>query len=344
VKRHSARGLLWPILPGRASSEFLRACLLHGAEAAQAFELWCRHVGNPLAFLRGDANDRHRALLPLLERALRAQQPPSLDESLRTTLRTGAVHERARAENFERVFCDVAQVLDGAALDWVAVGGPALSHSVWPDFRLRHDAAIVAVIAADGIEDARSELEKSGCAPRGSDLRHPAGPAVRLRARVLEHPTVPGLRETTALQIGSVEARIPVLDLALLERCAHGLTAGCAEDLNWICDLWFLSTALDAAGWSRVLSRIQGSRGALAVWQVLARLREMGAPFPESVVRELQAAAERIPIAERDGALFSASRSGGVTARVWLSECDSWQDRARLVGYGVRRRWAAWQR
>ena len=267
----------------------------------------------------------------------------ALDASLRTVLRTSALHERERSANLAHVFGDVANVLSAEGIDSLAVGGIALAHSVYPEPGLRHGSSISLVVDPDQLGDAAARLEKHGCVAHGDPLSHPAGPPIRLRGSALrQRPVAPqspisGWIDTHPVQIGETRAHTVSLELAVLERCEEALINGSARSLNWVCDLWFIAARCGASVWPRVVEIALQREVALVAFEVLSYLVGLGAPVPAASVARLGESATRASTRELEAALYAASRSGQTGAWRWLRGCTT-PDRIRLLRYGVSHR------
>ena len=164
------------LLPDEGQTLLLRACLLGGQPAVEAWAEWRSRNPDPLAGLRA-ASSEIGLLLPLLAHQLDAAGVEIEEGELSVTLRGAGLREKRRAEILHRGAGAALGALDEAGIEVTVVGGVEFAERAWPRPDLRHTHDLDLLVAESEIGTAAAVLRQ----PRRRRPRR-AGPAGRPQA------------------------------------------------------------------------------------------------------------------------------------------------------------------
>jgi hypothetical protein len=249
-----------PGLPGPIQTLLLRAILLSGDPATDAWDCWRGHRGDVRRALVGDDRIWIKRLLALLWDSVGHRRLPA-DRGLRTFLKMAYMAEAVRTDFCRRQGRAVLRELARDGLAPIVIRGFAFSETVYDEACLRHCHDIDLFLAEDGTRRAQATLSRLGFTVRGQTaadrvrLAHPSGWEVILHGTLFP-ADVDARLETDALErcehrpIAGTPSRVLAPVDALLHACAHASCDAVLPSPMWICDLWFLLTRRRDDDWS----------------------------------------------------------------------------------------------
>jgi hypothetical protein len=166
------------LLPDARATELLRAMLLDGDAARDAWSRWRARVSDPMRAL-GEDTIMARPLLPLLYDSVRRNGLP-VDDALATYLRSAFLTESLRSRKYREIVAELLALVDGAVL----IKGAAIGELYYVDPTLRHAHDIE--ILTGNPAAVRASLIGSRFRPSGEHFVHESG----LPLRVHENPAI----------------------------------------------------------------------------------------------------------------------------------------------------------
>jgi hypothetical protein len=139
----------------RRATQLLRATLLDGALARQAWDRWTRVVRNPVDTLGRDAI-MARPLMPLIYNSVRRNELPA-DRETMTLLRSAYLTESLRSRAYRDIVDELIARLAG--VEFLLIKGAAVGELYYAEPALRH-AHDIEIVARD-FADVRGALEGS---------------------------------------------------------------------------------------------------------------------------------------------------------------------------------------
>ncbi|HUP01059.1 MAG TPA: nucleotidyltransferase family protein [Gemmatimonadota bacterium] len=336
------KGVLSLALPSAEQDLLLRSALWPPERARQSLLAWQAKTPHPTAALaRHPGGGRH--LAPHIGRVI-AGDAGGLDGRLLTYLRTAAVREAARGDEFRRIYANVLLALTEAEVPVLPVLGAALSELFYPDPRLRHSAAIDLLLRVEDIPRAAGIVERIGfraADERGPDrIRHQVHesglPLVLhrglFRYRHYNLPQTEMWERAESREILGTAVKVLIPEDQLFHVCVHAMTGGHRADLLWVCDAWLVLERTPEIDWDLVGATAVRAHAVLPLAITLNYLaRAMEAPIPGRVVERLQTAAANQPRFTLDLALLGAWTGAGSKIVPSLRRAESWRDRATVI-------------
>lgn len=322
--------------PTRQQECLLRAALLQGRPALEAWEAW-----------KAEANIAHvdagsYRLLPLLYRALSRQR---VGDPVLGILR--GVYRRVWYDNqllFHRV-ADVLRSFRENAIDVAVLKGAALAVLHYRDWGLRPMDDIDLLVRPRQLPNAVGVLTAAGFAPApGIDGPQSRGfydaqrRGIDLHWRVF--PENPRTVSDESFWDGSVPITIhgvPACALnasdQLLHVCAHGVPWNFAPTIRWVADAMMILSDEDATlDWERLLAQARARRLTLPLRDALCYLKEaFDAPVPESVIQTLRGV--RTSVAER--LAYAASTRSHESRWPWWALYDRYRNHCARLPEGT---------
>jgi hypothetical protein len=280
------------LLPGERQTLFLRACLLEGEAAREAWAAWLAGTTDPVAAFK-DPAQASRRLAPLLDGVATGPRAGTLAVVVSAAL----MRERPRWEALSAAAGAAVAALDAGGVPHVVVGGVALAPSVYaaPWYRHCHDVDVVLERDLDGRAErllrdggfARERTRSSWLHASGTRLvlhtclRRSRGPSLSfedLRAHGGE------------IAVGGSGAAIPAPAHSLVRACEGAFL----RSLGWAPDAAFLIGRLGDRGWALALDAAETTRSAAALTVSLRYLRDgIGLPVPAGPLAALADLADR---------------------------------------------------
>jgi hypothetical protein len=335
-------GLRQALVPTPEQTWLLRACLLRGDLAGEAWRAWGTagpSVKPRLADLRHGA----RRLLPLLYHSVRINGLPVGREVL-TYLRTATLHEGLRMRSYRRLCRSALTALNDARVSALTLKGPALAATAYERWLLRHSHDLDWLVEQADLPTAVSALASAGFVETGHQpaqgeavLKHTSGLPARLHTQLFEIPYyAPPLRpvweRSRAITLLNVPARILPAEDALVHVVGHAACTGVRETLQWVADAAAILERQPELDWEAVEAFVLASRLAMPLAVMFDYLwRDLTLPVPEGLVERLRQAAARAEPAARDAALSAARRGSGSDLKRLLAPLPGWGARLRLV-------------
>jgi hypothetical protein len=316
---HPLSDALSLILPSPEQTWFLRALLLSGEPARQAWDRYRTRMGDPRKAIKRDRGGI-KTLAPLLDAALRRNGIVA-DDALLTSLRTASLREELRSRSYRRIVRSALSALAAGGVRHAVVGEAALAETVYDGPALRHCHKIDLLLPGDDVNRAAPLLLPAGFDPPAGGLsprpdhlaiRHGSGLPLELHSRLPgdRHRAVSPDELWTRSQPATI-AGLPTRVLSpadnLLHACALAPMSSGRESLVWVSDAWHLITRCPDLDWEVLLECTTRSRLALPLSVTIAYLAgALDAPVPPAVVDRARAAGAQAdtPLAE---ALLSAA-------------------------------------
>jgi len=318
---------VWPKEP---SVQLLRACLLSGQPAREAWQRFAAHVERPKPFIEQDQTGL-KGLLPLLHAAARSNGFEA-EPGLWTYFRSAVLREELRYRVYRDLCGQVLGALVEAGLEVVALKACALAEIVYDEPALRHCHAIELLVADGDRPRAAPVLDRLGFRParlrearpgRRQGFRHTHGLPLVLHVDLFDPPVYRS--DTEALWSESVPATVAgvsVRALAPAHNLVHVLAAAYDDPqrggLRWACDGWLLCRRLDGPGWQELQRHTQACRLELPVHTMLRFLEgALAAGVHHETLSSLGEAAGRSPRPAREAALSGAVGSLSAARGAW---------------------------
>ncbi len=331
------------ILPNMEQTWLLRACLLLGEPARQAWAAWCDCVGDPIAYLKNEDNGI-KGLLPLLFVSLQQNQV-SVDETFQTCLKTAYLRDELRNKKYRSICGNVLAVFRRENIQAIVLKGAALADTVYENPVLQHSHNIDVLIKENDLNRAASLLlplgfakanRKWGTEWRDVNIEHESGLPLVLHRSLFPIPfhntTASEIRARSQIQlIADVPTRVLSPEDNLLHVCGHAPYPRNQELLRWVCDSWFIVNRYPDLDWEILLESAQRSHLTLLLSVTLSYMAEnLDTPVPATVLERLYAAARRDTIG-RETALFELRMARRVGFRNLIRRSKSWRARALIM-------------
>lgn len=356
--------LVTSFLPDAVDTCLLRAALLSGDAAREAWSRWRSTVGDPVHALGTDKRNI-KALVPLLARNLRAHGVEA-GTSFGTYGTAAHLTETLRMSRYLRECGAALELLSSVDVPHLVLKGAALAETVYRDPALRHAHDFDVLVPEEALNRATEVLRAHGFAPYGfvglgvhhlTPLRNDAGLVVELHRRLCH---VHAGFEVEAVWRRSVPARVGGRDTRVLSRAdalvhagEHAVSCRSSANLRWVCDAWWLAQELSETDWSSVVEIAITSRVALPIAITLGYLEDaLGPVVPASVLARLKAEAARTDKVGMSAAVFGARLSLPQDLAGILRMRDGWRRRVGQLGwrllppprhvrwwFGIRRDW-----
>jgi len=296
MTKTASRGGCWPT---NEQTLLLRASLLSGAPAIEAYDTWRARVA-------WDKLDRGSfRLLPLLAQNLgRHDVRGSLVERIESMQRETRSRNAVLMSRLRMLLTSFAQL----GLDTIILKGSALLTLYYQDLGLRPMSDLDVLVRTEDVETAMALLRRSGwtsqidtpecVVPVTHSLLFQDVEATRLDLHwhVLWESCGPGMdQEFWAGAVSTTIAGVPTAALCpadqLFHVCVHGVAWNPVPPLRWAADaVLVLRTASPGVAWERLLMQARRLRLVLVLRKALAFLQSaLDIPVPEEVLTSLQA-------------------------------------------------------
>jgi hypothetical protein len=291
--------------PTPAQALLLRAALLHGPEALDAWERW-------KASTDIDRIDRgsHR-LLPLVYRMLERE---GVADPLLARLKGVYRHTWSRNQLMLHALAGGVRALQEAGLEAMILKGAALSLVYYRDLGARPMDDVDVLVRTGDAERALELLRARGWRPElaipparlgalhGVAMRNAAGQSLDLHWHLTPAALAPdadadywAAAHTTRL--GGQQVRLLAPTHQLFHAFAHGVKSNVVPPLRWVADATVVLRQAPGIDWPRLVAAATRDRLVLPVREGLHYLVALvDAPVPAPVLDEL----DRIPVSRRD--------------------------------------------
>ena len=298
------------ILPDRADTLVLRACLLDASSARAAWDAWRGLVGDPKVALETETRGL-KGLLPLVDAAARAHGFPGPD-GLGIYLKASALREELRARLIAAILARVVDALEAGRIPFTLLGGLVAAQTVYATPILRHCHAIELLVAEEDRARAAAALAPAGFMPRDlgrTEFVHTDGLTLRLWRDIAFHP------HHEAPDAGVMARAVPlaldgrtVPSAGATDRMLMALSRGASTaergNLRWACDAWLTAPQVN---WTLLLDEVTRRHLELPVSVLCHHLAgAMDAPIPGAVLAQLDAAAAHATDLDREAAMAGA--------------------------------------
>ena len=339
------RKLLTSGLPDEADSQLLRATLLSGDAAGDAWQAWTRLVGDPVRVLGTDRRYL-KILIPLLGRNLAANDIDCGRDFI-TLWRVACLVATRRLTVYRRETAQVLCALTEAGLDPIVLKGAAYADTVYPDPALRHAGDLDLLLNEAQLNAAVDVLNALDFARRRPDepSRHHLPGLVSVTGLHVElHRELSPLYEhldAGRLDAGAIRAvvagvRTRVLGSAdaLVHTCVHAAGCTTSASLRWVCDAWLLADGLELDDWNAVAQLALDANAAIPVAVALGYLeRTLSLPVPDEVSDTLEAAVTTADSAAVSAAIVGARSLLPFDLSGVLSMRGDWRERLTQIAW-----------
>lgn len=233
------------LLPDARATELLRAMLLDGAAARDAWSSWLARISDPMRALGEDAV-MARPLLPLLYDSVRRNALP-VDDATATYLRSAFLTESLRSRKYLEIVAELLSLYPDAVL----IKGAAIGPLYYADPALRH-AHDIEILVADPAA-LRASLASSRFRPSGADSIHDTG--LPLRVHPTSHPTP---RDATG---------------HLAHTLLHAAESPSRHSGRWVCDAVMIRRT-SPIDWPRFAETVIAANASIPVSAQLRYLRD----------------------------------------------------------------------
>lgn len=321
------------VCPDETDTLLLRACLLDGPAARQAWDAWCTRAGDPKVLLETETRGL-KGMLPMIDAAFRRHGLPG-PPGLGTYLKAATLREELRTRLIAGFLAGVLDAFETNGIGFTLLGGIASAHAVYPSPVQRHCHAIDLLVPEKDL--APAALGRAGFTPlagSATEFRHTDGLALHLWPDIAFHPhhraASAGIAGRAAgLDLGSrvVPAACPTdRFLMALSRAASTSERG---NLRWACDAYLTAPHVD---WRLFLAEAERRHMALPLGPLCRYLAEqLGAAVPAGIVARLDALPET-PL-DREAALAGALTGLSATRRAMAAPGVDPATRLAIVRY-----------
>ena len=295
------------IRPTREQTWLLRACLLSGRDAADAWQSWRSHV----SFDEIDAASYR--LMPLLYQNLRREK---IEGELLGRLKGIYRHTWSRNQLLFHAAARTMRAMTDAGIPVILLKGAALAGSFYTDAGLRpmNDFDFMVRLAdaprafdvmkrCGWISAEPASLEQLVWCSYAGKWVNGSGQQIDLHWHLMPEGRQAGADDdvwTRAAKIeigGQIFQTMNATDL-LWHVCAHGGIGDEIAPIRWVADAWTLLQKNSAPDWEHLVAAVQHRGLTLPIGRALNYLREeFGAPVPLPVLQVL--AATRVTWTER---------------------------------------------
>lgn len=305
-----AAALAAAILPDRADTLLLRACLLDAASARRSWDDWRAMVGDPKAMLETETRGL-KGMLPMIDAASRRHGLPGPD-GMGIYLKASTLREELRTRLIAEFLAGAIDALTHDQVPFTLLGGIAAAYSVYDRPSQRHCHAIDLLVAETDRTRTAVALARAGFTPlaqSATEFRHTERLALHLWPDIAFHPH-------HRAPDGGVAARAEPLEVA-----GRTVQGACATDrfimalsraastperrnLRWACDAWLTAPLVD---WPLFLAETARRHLALP-FALLCRhqAQSLGAAIPADTLEGLDALAAEAGALDREAALAGA--------------------------------------
>lgn len=298
------------ILPDRADTLLLRACLLDASRARAAWDEWRGLVGDPKVALETETRGL-KGLLPLVDAAARAHGFPG-PEGLSVYLKASALREELRTGLIAAILARLLDALEADGIPFTLLGGLVAAQTVYPAPILRHCHAIELLGADSDRTRATMALAQAGFAPRDlarGEFVHTDGLPLRLLRDIAFHPhheAPDGGVTARAVRLTLAGRSVPSASATdrMLMALSRAASSPERANLRWATDAWLTAPLVD---WSLFMSEVTRRRLELPVSLLCRHLADaMDAAIPRAVLAQLDEAAARATELDHEAALAGA--------------------------------------
>jgi hypothetical protein len=260
-----------PLLPGPRATQLLRAMLLDGDVARDAWSQWTRGAGSAKQALATDSV-MARSLLALLYDSVRRNALTADSETV-TYLRSAYLTETLRTRAYRAIVEDLRARCD---VPFTLIKGAVIAERHYSDPVLRH-AHDIEIVAPNPVA-VRNALAGSAFHAEGEHYVHQSGLPLRVHAR-------------TEVAFTTYDATS-----ALALTLVHASSSRSRSTCRWACDAFFIVRNGDVE-WSRFTEMVLDARAATPVFSQMRWLREhLGVDVPADVRSALLA---KMPLWQR---------------------------------------------
>lgn len=316
----------------------LRATLLRGEGGRQAWEDWCRVVGDPVRALGADV--RHiKVLVPLLASNLRANAV-DIPRSFATYAKAAHLTEAMRMTAYGRECGRVLSLLNSHGLDQVVMKGAALAATVYSDPALRHAHDFDVLVRQQDLTRAEHVMRLNGFSASrrvGDDLHHlaPLANALGFTVELHRRPAqiYPGFdaagvwTRSVSARVAGCDTRVPSRADSLLLAALHAATGG-AGNVRWVCDVWLLAEGLGRPDWNLLADIALDSSASLPLALVLGYISDsIGPVVPPEILDRVTEDAARTDATGRQALTFGARQALPQDLNGILQLDGTWRER-----------------
>ncbi|MGH9550387.1 MAG: nucleotidyltransferase domain-containing protein, partial [Terriglobales bacterium] len=278
-------------LPTPQQELLLRAALLDGQEAVEAFRVWQGQVD------LDKLDDGSSRLLPLLYKNLKKNR---VQDSCMGKLK--AIYRQTFLDNQVLLYKSLPalRALKAAGIELMLLKGAALCVSHYEDSGMRPMCDIDILVPTAKSREATAVLSTLGCTPlfkavHAQSFRTPDGVELDLHWHALlefsqENSDDYFWAKARAATIYNLAVLIPDSTDALFHVCIHGLKWNEIPPIRWIADAQVILRAESTIDWHRLLRLAKRHRLMLRLKESLQYLKRLlHAPIPEEILAELEA-------------------------------------------------------
>jgi hypothetical protein len=332
------------VLPTPQETLLLRACLLPGELARQAWNDWkTGRDGAKTGSLERDESVKKLRLL-----LFRASQSHGfeIEKECRTYLRSAFLREELRNRIFHRICRDVLSLLDQESIPAIVLKGAALGYTVYDTPALRHCHDIEILVKEDNLgrvaellqsQSFGSTAEGFTSGGQGGVLKHDSGLPLHIRSQLFELPVHNlAMSEFWARSLRQMIANVEASTLSpadnLFHICGHASYSKGCQSLHWITDAWFLIERYHDLDWDCLLYSARRHHLILPLSVMLGYLSEsLGAPIPVSFLDSLHAAASRAGHKDNEAVLWGIVANGRVRSEFIIRSAAGWRERMSVI-------------
>ncbi len=270
------------IFPGPRRTLFLRACLLDGADARDAWSHWLAGTDDAARSF-ADPREACVRLAPLLDGIANGSGTGRVGAAVSASV----VREELRWGVIATATGEALAALRGDGIEPILVGGAATALETYASPWQRHCHDVDLVLPPEESQAAARALRSAGWTTGGrGSLRHSSGTHISLHTSILRSPghrlsvADVRLRARSAL-LGGAHVTVAAEEHQLL-RASEGAFAHAQGSLIWAADAAVLARSLDSEGWRRAVDVASSSGSASAVGACMRYLAtEVGITIPE---------------------------------------------------------------
>ncbi len=339
----SALTIIWP---DEFRTSLLRACFRPVGDAEEAWKLFAAQTGNPKPYFEHDQTGL-KGLLPLVNWAAR-RNGFDLDARLWTYLRSAALREELRYNEYGKICGNVLNALNDAGIPVIALKACAMAGTIYETPAERHCHAIDVLVPAGSLARVASAVDQLGFSPAmipearpgaRQSFRHTYGLPFVAHENLFDLPIYAA--DSEALWDASVPATITGAQVRVLAPAhnlihilGHAFHYRARHDLRWACDAWLLIHGTNTPDWDEFLRYAQQANLEYPMLTMLRYLSErLGADVPAKVIDACAAGALRLAGPQREAALSEALVGRAAIKEVWSNRMRSWPARRLMLGY-----------
>ncbi len=338
--------LLSLLLPPRASTLLLRACLDTPAKALDAWHTWLKLSGNPRSTFEKDRTGL-KGLLPFIEHSF-YQNRIDVGEEFQTYLRVSSLREKLRSDIYREVLNEILSTFNTSGINTIVMKGAVLSETVYDQPHTRHNHAIDLLVDKSQMDVAIRALKKLSFTPCSNhryadhdhaEFCHNSGLPVVLHTQLFYLPHYHSdlteiWQRRLDIDLGGIRAAVLSPADNLLHVCGHASYSRTRCNLRWVCDAVLIVQRHPNLDWNVVVENACSKHMAMPIRAMLEYLsREFDVQIPANVFSRLGTAATHANALDLEAVLAGVTMGLGSRVGILWKHNSVWRLKFHILRF-----------